>query len=160
MISFPLLRPFLAIAALSSLLLAGCGTTAGVGPTTSNFAATTIKNTNRAAVDQAVLAVFVGDGFQLVSQSSNTFTFRKWGGKSTQVVYGDWFTDGVAVSPTVNVTPVGQGAYRVGCNVTMMERDVFGELEEKWNPVLIGKSAYKGLLRQVRDRAQGAATNP
>ncbi len=155
--SFISLRSLLAISAVLSLLLTGCGTTAGVGPTSGSFASTTIKNTNRAAVDQAVIDVFTGDGFQLISKNSDGFTFRKWGGKSTQIVYGDWFTDGVAVSPKVSVTPIGPDTYKVGCNVTMMEEDVFGELEEKWNPVLIGKSAYNGLLRQVRDRAQGAS---
>ena len=160
MIPVSLLRPALAISAVLSLLLTGCGTTAGVGPTSSNFASTTIKNTSRAAVDQAVIEVFTGDGFQLISKNSDGFTFRKWGGKSTQIVYGDWFSDGVAVTPTVTVAPAGSGTFKVGCNVTMMEEDVFGELEEKWNPVLIGKSAYNGLLRQVRDRAQGSAPTP
>ena len=155
-----LLRPVLAMGAAFSLLLTSCGTTAGVGPTSGNFAATTIKNTNRAAVDRAVVDVFTGDGFRLVSRTSDSFTFQKWGGKSTQIVYGDWFSDGVVVSPEVNVASIGSGAYRVGCNVTMMEEDVFGELEQKWKPVLIGKSAYKGLLRQVRDRAQGASPAP
>ena len=158
MISIPFPRSVLVMGAALCLLLVGCGTTAGVGPTSGSFASTTIKNTNRTAVDQAVTNVFTGDGFQLISKTSDGFTFRKQGGKSTQIVYGDWFTDGVAVSPKVSVTPAGPATYKVGCNVTMMEENVFGELEEKWNPVLIGKSAYNGLLRQVRDRAQNAGS--
>ena len=67
------------------------------------------------------------------------------------------FGDGTtAEGPVIDHAYSAPGTYRVTCNVTMMERDIFGQMEEKWSPFIIGKAAYSGLLRKVKGRAQGA----
>ena len=135
--------------------LSGCASTAGVGPSSSSWISVSIENTTRSAVDQAVMDVFRRDGFTLVSRSPYGFSFRKWGGRSTEIMYGSWFTKGVAAEPQITVTNPSAGTYRVHCDVFMREphRGTLSGSEHQLRAV--GRSAYLGLLEQVKQQARG-----
>ncbi|MFT5882288.1 MAG: hypothetical protein ACI9FG_000789 [Crocinitomicaceae bacterium] len=151
------LLPLLSVSALavaSLTLSTSCRGTVGIGSTSNAFASTQINNSSRSIVESAIRSVFREDGFSLVSQSGNTFQFQKWGGRSTEVVYGTWFTDGVAVEPEVEMVVLGDGNYAVLCDVYMREH---GSSLNNANHRLLasGKLAYNGMMRKVKKRAEG-----
>jgi hypothetical protein len=151
------LLPLLGVCALAAATLTlstSCRGTVGIGSSSNAFASTEIHNSSRSSVDSAIRSVFREDGFSLVSQSGNTYQFQKWGGRSTEIVYGTWFTEGVAVEPEVEIVVLGNGSYAVLCDVYMREH---GSSLMKANHRLVasGKIAYNGMMKKVKKRAEG-----
>lgn len=149
--------PLLSACALgiASLTLGtSCRSTVGIGSSSNAFASTQINNSSRGSVESAIRSVFREDGFSLISQSGNTFYFQKWGGRSTEVVYGTWFTDGVAVEPEVEIVTLGNGNYAVLCDVYMREHDS-SLMKANHRLVASGKLAYNGMMKKVKKRAEG-----
>ena len=136
-------------------LLTGCGSTVGVGGGSGSLASTTIKNSSRNSVNEAVKATFREEGFTLIHEGSNSFKFRKWGGRSTEIIYGTWFTDGVAIEPEVLVFDKGSGTFSVHCDVYMREHQGREVLDANYRLKASGKAAYSGLMRKIRKRAEG-----
>jgi len=151
------LLPLLSVCALgiASLTLGtSCRGTVGIGSTSNAFASTQINNSSRSSVESAIRSVFREDGFSLVSQSGNTLQFQKWGGRSTEVVYGTWFTDGVAIEPEVEIVVLGDGNYAVLCDVYMREHGS-SLMKANYRLLASGKLAYNGMLKKVKKRAEG-----
>jgi hypothetical protein len=140
--------------ALTSILLCSCGSTVGVGGGKSSFVSTSIENSSRSAVDAAVASVFREEGFSLLTRDANQFNFRKWGGRSTEIIYGSWFADGVAIEPEVIVFDKGAGAFTVHCDVYMREHTGSELLDANWRLLGSGKIAYSGMMRKIRARAE------
>lgn len=132
-----------------------CSSTVGVGGGASSFVSTTVTNSTRASVNAAVKAVFREEGFSLINESANEFQFRKWGGRSAEIIYGSWFTDGVAIEPEVVVFDKGQGTFSVHCDVYMREHNGSELLDANWRLLGSGKMAYNGLMKKIKKRAEG-----
>jgi hypothetical protein len=97
-----------------------------------------------------VLRVFQTQGFAVASQGSQSITFAKNGGRSAEIA---WSTinnpNPVMIRPTVSWRPAGTSEYWVGCQVEVtQESTVSGETVRQ--PLLMGKSAYNGMLRDVK----------
>ncbi|MFC5050840.1 hypothetical protein ACFPK9_09455 [Rubritalea spongiae] len=144
------------LATASILSTTSCSSTVGLGGAgSSSFASTTIQNTTRARVDSAILQSFRQEGFSLINQTANGFNFQKWGGTSAQVVYGSWFSDGVAVEPQVQVVDIGGGNYTVLCDVYMREHNGNELLDANYKLLASGKLAYHNLLKKIKKQAEG-----
>ena len=131
-----------------------CSSTVGVGGGASSFVSTSITNSTRSSVDAAVKSVFLEDGFSLINRNGDLFYFRKWGGRSTEVIYGSWFTDGVAIEPEVVVFDKGQGNFTVHCDVYMREHNGSELLDANYRLRASGKMAYNGLMKKIKKRAE------
>lgn len=142
------------IVGLAALLLVGCGSTVGVGGGSGSFVSTSVENSSRASVNTAVKSVFREEGFTLISEGSNEFLFRKWGGRSAEVIYGTWLTDGVAIEPEVVVFDKGAGRYMVHCDVYMREHNGSELLDANHRLLGAGKLAYQGMMNKIRKRAE------
>lgn len=139
-----------------AVFLVSCGGTVGVGRGgKSSFVSTSIQNTSRPAVDAAVQSVFQDEGFTLLYRGTNDFHFRKWGGTSAQIIYGSWFSDGIAIEPEVVVFDKGAGSFTVHCDVYMREHTGSDLLDANWRLLGTGKLAYNGLMRDIKRRAEG-----
>ena len=144
------------LASASILSTTSCSSTVGLGGAgSSSFASTTITNTSRARVDSAILQSFREEGFRLISQSPNSFHFQKWGSTSATVIYGSWFTEGVAVEPQVQVVDIGGGNYTVLCDVYMREHNGNSLNDANYKLLASGKVAYNNLLRKIKKQAEG-----
>lgn len=143
--------------ALGALTLgSSCRSTVGIGSTSSaSFASTQINNASRASVDAAITSVFREEGFNQVYTGANSFRFQKWGGTSTNVIYGSWFTDGVAIEPEIEVVNLGSNKYAVLCDVFMREHNGSDLLDANWRLLGSGKVAYNGLMKKIKKRAEG-----
>lgn len=141
--------------ALGSLIaLTNCGSTVGVGSGSGALASTQANNTSRARVDAAVKSVFQEEGFALIGQRSNSFHFQKWGGTSAQVIYGSWFSEGVAIEPEVEVVQLSPSSYSLLCNVYMREHNGSELLDANWKLLGSGKVAYNKLMKKIKKRAE------
>lgn len=138
------------------VLLTGCAGTAGVGGGSGSFVSTSVQNSSSGAVRAAVKAVFREEGFSLINEGSNNFHFRKWGGKSTEIIYGSWFTDGVAIEPEVVVFDKGAGNFTVHCDVYMREHNGSELLDANWRLLGSGKMAYNGMMKKIKKHAEGS----
>ncbi|MGJ8672868.1 hypothetical protein [Rubritalea sp.] len=144
------------LAAASLLTFTSCASSVGLGGAGSSaFASTTITNTSRARVDAAILQGFREEGFSLINQSAHGFNFQKWGGTSAQVVYGSWFSDGVAAEPQIQVVDIGGGNYTVLCDVYMREHNGSELMDANYKLLANGKLAYNSLLRKIKKQAEG-----
>lgn len=143
------------LAGMMALVLGSCGSTVGVGGGSGSFVSTPVANSTRAKVNAAVKSVFREEGFTLIREGSNDFYFRKWGGTSTEVIYGSWFTDGVAIEPEVVVFDKGAGNFTVHCDVYMREHNGSELLDANWRLMGSGKMAYNGIMKKIRRRAEG-----
>jgi hypothetical protein len=149
-----LLAASLTIGALT--LATSCRSTVGIGSTSSgSFASTQINNSSRSSVDSAISSVFREEGFTQVYKSGNSFRFQKWGGTSTNVIYGSWFTDGVAIEPEIEVVTLGDNNYAVLCDVFMREHNGSDLMDANWRLLGSGKMAYNGLMKKIKKRAEG-----
>lgn len=138
----------------AALFLSGCGAAVGVGSGVDNLASTNVKTGSTDAVRKAVLDVFGAEGFQVRSQTPQSITFTKRGGRSADIA---WKTIGnsnpVMIRPTVTWRPNGTSEVWVGCQVQVAQASsVFGETVRE--PLAAGKSAYNGLLRKVKKQAE------
>lgn len=143
------------LAGLLAVLASGCSSVVGVGGGDSAFVSTTVNGSTRARVNAAVKSVFREEGFTLINESPNEFDFRKWGGRTTELIYGSWFTDGVAIEPEVLVFDKGEGTFAVHCDVYMREHNGSELLDANWRLLASGKMAYNGLMRKIKKRAEG-----
>ena len=138
-------------------MLSACGSAVGVGGggMGENLASTQIKTSSTSAVRSAVLDVFGADGFTMTSQTSESVSFTKAGGRSADAAWGDLMNPNpVMVNPTVRWRASGTGKVWVGCQVEISQQStVFGEKTKQ--PLLMGKSAYSGMLRKVKKRVEG-----
>ncbi|MBC8126865.1 MAG: hypothetical protein H8M99_06945 [Gloeobacteraceae cyanobacterium ES-bin-144] len=143
------------ISGVLALLLSACGSSVGVGDNgVDNLASTRVKASSQELLSSAVMGVFQGEGFAVLSRTSQSITFTKQGGRSADVM---WKTLGnsnpVMIRPTVSWRPSGAGEYWLGCQVEVaQESTVFGETVRQ--PMMVGKSAYNDLLRQVKRRVE------
>lgn len=139
------------------LVLSGCGAAVGVGSGGggNNLASTQVNTSSTSAVRRAVIDVFGADGFVVTSQTTESATFTKRGGRSADITWGDLMNPNpVMINPTVTWRPSGATKVWVGCNVEISQAStVFGESTKK--PLLMGKGAYNGMLRRVRKRVEG-----
>jgi hypothetical protein len=143
------------VVCLLAVMLSSCSSTVGLGGGKSSFVSTTVKNSSRASVNAAVKSVFREEGFSLLDEGPNDFHFRKWGGKSTEIIYGSWFTDGVAIEPEVLVFDKGNGEFAVHCDVYMREHNGSDLLDANWKLLGSGKLAYSGMMNRIKKRAEG-----
>ena len=140
---------------MGSLLLVACGSAVGVGGSGRDSLATvTVKHTSPASVRPVTIAVFREEGFSVISEGANSLGFEKQGGRSAEVA---WKTVGnsnpVMIRPTVSWSQVGADQIRLMCDVEVaQESTVYGETVR--HPMLAGKSAYSGLLREIKRRAE------
>lgn len=134
--------------------LNSCASTVGVGPTSGSLVGTQIENSTQQRVNGAVKSVFLEDGFTLVSQSSTSFHFRKWGGLSTAIMYGSLQSEGVAAEPEILVTNLGNGRFMVNCDVYMRENKHDSLISTDYKLKASGMVAYNGLMKKVKTRAE------
>lgn len=138
-----------------ALLVSGCGAAVGVGDSgVDDLASVRIKTSSTGSVRSAVMGVFKGEGFSVLSQSERSVTFTKAGGRSADIM---WTTinnpNPVMIRPTVSWRPEGAGVVWVGCQVEVAQQDTsFGETVRQ--PMLVGKSAYNDLLRKVKQQVE------
>ena len=127
----------------------------GVGNERSDSPASTrVKTNSSAAVKQAVLSVFQEQGFRLLSQTSQSATFSKVGGRSADAT---WSTIGnpnpVMIRPYVAWRASSATEMFVTCDVEVaQESTVFGENTRQ--PTWLGSSAYNSLLKDVKRRVE------
>lgn len=141
---------------ISSVCITSCSSTVGLGGAgSSSFASTTITNTSRARVDSAISQSFRQEGFRLLRQTPNSFHFQKSGGTSAQVIYGSWFTEGVAIEPEIQVVNIGGGNFTLLCDVYMREHNGAALLDANYKLLASGKMAYNSLLRKIKKLAEG-----
>ncbi|MFC4992012.1 hypothetical protein [Rubritalea tangerina] len=144
----------IAALALGALTLGtSCSSTVGIGNSSNAFVSTEINNSSRSKVNSAIKSVFQEEGFALISQGANDYRFQKWGGTSTEVIYGSWFTDGVAIEPEVEIVTLGNNNYVVLCDVYMREHSG-SSLDANWRLMGSGKIAYNGLMKKIKKRAE------
>ena len=138
------------------LVLSGCGAAVGVGGGgVDNLASTRIRTDSSEAIRQAVLVVFKADEFVVHSQGPETITFSKRGGRSADIA---WTTIGnpnpVMIRPTIRWRRTGNSEFTVTCRVEVVQQStVRGEIVRQ--PMMMGKSAYSRMLRDVRRRVEG-----
>ncbi len=140
---------------LGCLLLTGCGAAVGVGSGgMDKLASTRIRTDSSDAIRRAVLEVFKADEFSVHSQGLETITFSKRGGRSAELA---WTTisnpNPVMIRPTVRWRKTGSSEFTVTCRVEIVqESTVRGEIVRE--PVMMGASAYRRMLRDVRRRVE------
>ena len=143
------LFPFLAI---SALLLSGCSSTVGVG--SDSFASVEVRNSSLPRVRSATIEVFQYHGFQLTTQTERSLSFRKWGDSKTELMYGSFNSAGVQIQAEIIITSIAAESFRVHCDVTMHENKGGGTVDRNWDLKLMGKHAYKGMLREIKAKAE------
>ncbi|WP_193214985.1 hypothetical protein [Luteolibacter marinus] len=138
----------------ASLLLAACGASVGVGGGVDNLATVEVKTNSMPAVARAVEEVFRAEGFSVISRSEQSLSFTKRGGRSADIAWKTVGNDNpVMIRPTVRWRNDGPGRVWVGCQVEVAQQsDAFGETVRE--PLAVGKSAYHGLLKQVKQRVE------
>ena len=119
-----------------------------------NIASTKVKTSSSSTVNKAVLNVFQGQGFKVISRSSQSITFIKAGGRSTDIA---WTTinnpNPVMIRPTVAWRSSGSAEMVLTCQVDVVQKDTsFGETVRQ--PVLMGKAAYGGMLKDVKRQVE------
>lgn len=140
---------------LCCLILAGCGAAVGVGNGgVENLATTKIRTGSEAAVRSAVLEVFKSQGFRVLSEGSQSITFSKRGGRSADIAWSTMANPNpVMIRPTVSWRKAGSGEVFVSCQVEIAQLStVYGETVRQ--PMVAGKSAYNGMLRDVKRRVE------
>jgi hypothetical protein len=136
-------------------VVSACGAAVGVGSGgVDNLASTRVKTNSSSAVNKAVLAVFQAQGFNVLTQSSQSITFSKPGGRSADLA---WSTinnpNPVMIRPTVRWQGAGTAEMSVTCQVEITQQSTaFGE--DVRQPFLMGKAAYDGMLRDVKRRVE------
>lgn len=143
------------ILSAATLLLSACGSAVGVGSNSvDNLASTRVKTSSNTEVQRAVEAVFRDEGFAVTSRGSGSMSFSKAGGRSADITWKTIGNDNpVMIEPTVSWRPDGPGMMWIGCQVDVVqESNTFGDTVRK--PVLMGKSAYHGMLRKVKSRVE------
>lgn len=139
------------LAGLGLLLLAGCGATVGGGGLgVDNLASTRIRTDSSEAIRRSALAVFEAQGFSVHSAEPESITFSKLGGRTAEIA---WTTIGnpnpVMIRPTVRWRRTGNSEFTVTCRVEVVQQStVRGDIIRQ--PMLMGKSAYGRMLRDVR----------
>ena len=137
------------------IALVACGGAVGVGSgAVDNLASTRVKTNSSDAVNKAVLTVFHEKGFKILSQRSQSIIFIKAGGRSADIA---WSTinnpNPVMIRPTVAWRSTGTGEMILTCQVDVVQRDTsFGETVRQ--PIMMGKSAYGGMLNDVKRRVE------
>jgi hypothetical protein len=147
-----------AILGFASLVLVGCGAAVGAGGGgggVSNLASVRVKSTSSELVQQAVFNVFTGDGFEVISSEGQSYAFSKQGGRSADIMWSTMANPNpVMIHPTVKWQPSGSDEILVTCQVQIIQQStVQGSVVRQ--PLLMGKSAYNKLLKDVRNRAEG-----
>lgn len=140
---------------MGCLLLAACGAAVGVGgPGHDSLAKVTVHRATPASIRSVTIAVFREQGFSVMSQAANSIRFEKEGGRSAEIA---WKTVGnsnpVMIRPTVSWSPTGTDQLCLMCDVEVaQESTVYGETTRQ--PMLMGKSAYSGLLEEIKRRVE------
>jgi hypothetical protein len=143
------------MAVLGCLVLSGCGAAVGVGGGgVDNLASTRIRTDSPDAIRRAALDVFKAQEFAVHSQGSDTITFSKRGGRSAEIA---WTTinnpNPVMIRPTVRWRKTGDSEFMVTCQVEVVQQStVRGEIVRQ--PMMMGKSTYNRMLRDVRRRVE------
>lgn len=143
------------MAVLGCLVLSGCGAAVGVGGGgVDNLASTRIRTDSPDAIRRAALEVFKAQEFAVHSQGPDTITFSKRGGRSAEIA---WTTinnpNPVMIRPTVRWRKTGDSEFMVTCQVEVVQQStVRGEIVRQ--PMMMGKSAYNRMLRDVRRRVE------
>ncbi len=144
------------LAGFGILLLSGCGAAVGAGGIgVDNLASTRIRTGSSEAIRQSVLEVFQAQGFSVNSEGPESITFSKLGGRTAEIA---WTTIGnpnpVMIRPTVRWRKTGNSEFTVTCRVEVVQQStVRGEIIRE--PMMMGKSAYNRMLRDVRRRVEG-----
>lgn len=140
---------------LCCLVLSGCGAAVGVGGGgVDNLATTRIRTDSSDSIRRAVITVFKADEFSVHSQGADSITFIKRGGRSADIA---WTTvnnpNPVMIRPTVRWRKTGDSLFTVTCRVEIVQQStVRGEIVRE--PMVMGTSAYNGMLRQVRRKVE------
>jgi hypothetical protein len=140
---------------LCCLVLSGCGAAVGAGNGgVDNLATTRIRTDSPDAIRRAVIDVFKADEFTVLSQTSDSVTFSKRGGRTAEIA---WTTIGnpnpVMIRPTVRWRQTGPSQFTVNCRVEIVQQStVRGEIIRQ--PMMMGSSAYNRMLRQVRRQVE------
>jgi hypothetical protein len=143
------------MAVLGCLVLSGCGAAVGVGGGgVDNLASTRIRTDSPEAIRRAAVEVFKAQEFTVHSQGPDTITFSKRGGRSAEIA---WTTinnpNPVMIRPTVRWRKTGDSEFTVTCRVEVVQQStVRGEIVRQ--PMMMGKSAYNRMLRDVRRRVE------
>jgi hypothetical protein len=143
------------LAGLGILLLPGCGAAVGGGGIgVDNLASTRIRTDSPEAIRKASLGVFEARGFSFHSEGPESITFSKLGGRTAEIA---WTTTGnpnpVMIRPTVRWRRTGNSEFTVTCRVEIVQQStVRGEIIRQ--PMLMGKSAYNSMLRDVRRQVE------
>jgi hypothetical protein len=144
------------LSVLGCLVLSGCGAAVGVGGGgVDNLVSTRIRTDSSEAIRQSVLEVFKAQEFSVHSQGPETITFSKRGGRTAEIA---WTTianpNPVMIRPTVRWRKTGNSEFTVTCRVEVVQQStVRGEITRE--PMMMGKSAYSRMLRDVRRRVEG-----
>jgi hypothetical protein len=119
-----------------------------------NLASTSVKTHSPADVRPAVLDVFREQGFNVLSEGSQSVTFSKPGGRSADLAWSTTANQNpVMIRPTVRWRAAGSGEMLVTCQVEVAQQStVYGETVRQ--PYLMGKSAYNGMLKDVKRRVE------
>lgn len=145
------------MAVLGCLVFSGCGAAVGVGSgAVDSLASTRVRTDSPEAIRQAVLAVFKAEGFAVHSQGPDMITFSIRGGRTAEMA---WTTIGnpnpVMIRPTVRWRKTGDSQFTVTCRVEVVQQStVRGETIRE--PMMMGKSAYNRMLREVRRRVENS----
>jgi hypothetical protein len=145
------------LAGFGILLLSGCGAAVGGGgPGVDNLASTRIRTDSSGAIRNSVLAVFEAQGFSVHSEGPESITFSKLGGRTAEIT---WTTIGnpnpVMIRPTVRWRRTGNSEFTVTCRVEVVQQStVRGEIIRQ--PMIMGKSTYGRMLRDVRRQVEAS----
>ncbi|WP_018970938.1 hypothetical protein [Rubritalea marina] len=130
-----------------------CSSVVGIGNNSSSFASTEIHNASRSRVRNAVVQTFRAEGFSLIYEKGNSLRFQKWGGTSAELIYGSWYTEGVAVEPEVEIVELGGNSYAVLCDVFMREHSG-SSFDANYRILATGKMAYDKLMKKIKKIAE------
>jgi hypothetical protein len=143
------------LAGIGAAVLSGCGAAVGVGGGgVDSLASTRVRATSPEPVRRAVVEVFRAQDFTVLEQGADRITFQKRGGRSAEIA---WTTidnpNPVMIRPTVRWRKSGTGEFTVACEVEVAQQStVAGETVRR--PMVVGKSAYQGMLREVKQRVE------
>ena len=138
----------------SFVLMPSCSSVVGIGGSNSAFSSTEIHNSTKDRVRAATIQVFKAEGFALVYENKNSLRFQKWGGTSAEVIYGSWYTEGVAVEPEIEIVHLGNDDYAVLCDVFMREHSG-SSFDANYKILATGKFAYDKLMKKIKTAAEG-----
>lgn len=138
------------------LLIAGCATR----DKPSYIASVEIQGNTPGQIAAVTEAVFTENGYKLAGGSATKPVFEKPGSGMNKFAYGDWVGDTeILVRAKVNITMIGEAAWRVDCTPFLV-KDKGRSMEEEIKVSSVHHKPYQKLLDDVAARLKPKPAQP